>query len=221
VLILVDTPGAVFTSEQVMRLTGISRRRLTYWLGHGFVSGEVDGARGCGHIRLGSFANLLEVRVVLWLRENLSLHLLGKVLCKLRQRGFAFPLAELRIAVVRGRNAERVIIQEPDGTWGEPLSGQLVMELVRPLDRCSAEVTKAAERDRKLRRRARAIEQHRGRLGSAPVFDGHGCQLRPCNACWLRDGMLANRGRVSEPYPGRTCERPLNVRRASCAVLRR
>ena len=46
VLILVDNPGAVFTSEQVMRLTGVSRRRLTYWLDHGIVSAEVDEARG-------------------------------------------------------------------------------------------------------------------------------------------------------------------------------
>ena len=138
VLILVDNPGVVFTSEQVMRLTGVSRRRLTYWLDHGIVSAEVDEARGRGHIRLWSFANLLEVRVALWLRESVSLQLLGKIVRKLRQRGFASPLAELRVAVVRGRSAERVIIQEPHGTWGEPLSGQLVMELVLPLDRFSA-----------------------------------------------------------------------------------
>jgi uncharacterized protein (DUF433 family) len=209
VLILVENPGAVFTSEQVMRLTGVSRRRLTYWLDHGIVSAEVDEARGRGHIRLWSFANLLEVRVALWLRESVSLQLLGKIVRKLRQRGFASPLAELRVAVVRGRSAERVTIQEPDGTWGEPLSGQLVMELVLPLDRFSAEVAKAAERDRKLRRRAGAIEQHRGRLGSTPVFAGTRIPVAAVQRL-LAAGWDASR--IVAEYPGLT---PADVRAAA------
>jgi uncharacterized protein (DUF433 family) len=173
VLILVDNPVAVFTSEQVIRLTGVSRRRLTYWLEHGIVSAEIDEARGRGHVRLWSFANLVEVRAALWLRERVSLQLMGKIVRKLRARGFATPFAEVCVGVVEsGRGPDRVIVQEPDGTWSEPLSGQLVMELTLPLDRFGEEVAKAAERDRKLRRRAGRIEQHRGRLGSAPVFAG-------------------------------------------------
>src|ERR1017187_4694858 len=94
---------AAFTSEQVMRITGVSRRRLTYWLERGVVTAEVDAARGRGHVRLWSFGNLLEVRVALWLREKVSLQLLTKVVRKLCREGLTKPLADLRVAVVEGK----------------------------------------------------------------------------------------------------------------------
>lgn len=61
---------AAFTTEQVMRITGVSRRRLTYWLERGVIGAETEVMRGRRHIRVWSFRNLVEVRVALWLRER-------------------------------------------------------------------------------------------------------------------------------------------------------
>ena len=127
-----------------------------------------------------SFTNLLEVRVALWLREQVSLQLLGKIVPALRKRGFDAPLAQLRVGVVEHRNHQkRVIIQNPDGAWEEPLSGQLILEIVLPLGQFRVELEAAAERDRKRQRRPGQIERKRGRLGSEPVFAGTRSPWRP------------------------------------------
>ena len=44
----VDHPVRAFTSEQVMRVTGISKRKLNYWLDNGIISADIDEARGRG-----------------------------------------------------------------------------------------------------------------------------------------------------------------------------
>ena len=156
-----------------MRLTGVSRRRLAYWLDRGVVSADVDVARGRGRVRLWSFTNLVEIRVAVWLRERVSLQLLGKVVGALHRRGYSFPLAEVRVAVVDAeRHRVRVVVQGPDGRWEEPLSGQLVMELVLPLARFQDELTAALEHERRATRVPGRIERKRGHLGSEPVFAG-------------------------------------------------
>jgi len=166
--------GAAFTTEQAIRLTGVSRRRLTYWLERGIVGAEADVIRGRRHVRLWSFTNLLEIRVALWLRDRVSLQYLGRVVHALRDHGLTTPLAEVRVAVVEaiGRKGLSIVVQGPDGAWEEPLSGQLVMELVLPLGRFREELSNAVERDRRQNRRPGQVEQHRGQLGSAAVFAG-------------------------------------------------
>jgi uncharacterized protein (DUF433 family) len=195
------TVDQVFTSERMMRLTGVSRRRLAYWLDRGIVSADVDAAKGRGRVRLWSFSNLVEVRVALALRDEVSLQLLGKIVRKLRERGMTLPLSQVRIAVDRLGSSSRVVIQESDGSWAEPLSGQGVMILDLPLDQYGRELVEAAERDRKTQRREGLIEQRRGRLGSAPVFAGTRVPVatvkRLLDAGWGDERILAE-------YPGLT-----------------
>jgi uncharacterized protein (DUF433 family) len=158
-----------------MRVTGISRRRLNYWLDHGIISADIDAAKGRGHVRLWSFDNLLEVRVALWLRDRVSLQLLTKIVKSLRRRGYETPLATLVLAVVEphaARATSRVIFQDETGQWEEALSGQLVMELSLPVGAMRDQLAKALERDQRKRRKAGQIERQRGRLGSVPVFAG-------------------------------------------------
>src|SRR3989442_13496227 len=104
-----------------MRVTGISRRRLAYWLDHGILAADVDEARGRGRVRLWSFRNLLEVRVALWLRDKVSLQLIRAMVGKLRAlEGLDHPLTDVSFAVVEStRKARRqdVVIQQPDGSW--------------------------------------------------------------------------------------------------------
>ena len=163
---------SAYTSDQVIRFTVVSRRRLAYWLDKGVISADVDEARGRGRIRLWSFANLVEVRAALWLREHVSLQLLREVVAALRRRGLAYPLAEVRVAVVEAPRRSRVLVRLADGSWEEPLTGQVVMELVVPVGQFRSELEQTIAGEEARRRRPGTIERHRGRLGSAPVFAG-------------------------------------------------
>lgn len=191
-----------FTTDQVIRITGVSRRRLAYWLDRGIVSADIDEARGRGRIRLWSFRNLLEVRVALWLRDRLSLQLIGRIVKELRKAGLTSPLATVRFAVLaRGRRGDSVVIQTGTGEWAHPIRGQIIFEGTLPLQRFGEELTAAADRDYKRRRRARVIERRRGKLGSKPVFAGTRIPvetvIRLHSAGWDLERILDN-------YPGLT-----------------
>jgi uncharacterized protein (DUF433 family) len=193
-----------WTTEQVIRITGVSKRRLGYWLDKEIVDADIDEARGRGRVRLWSFSNLLEVRVALWLRDRVSLQLIGKIVEHLRKRGVDQPLAELRFAIVDTGKKKRptdVVVQGPDGTWETPLEGQVVMEVVLPLERFADELRAASERDRSRQRQAGRIERRRGRLGSAEVLAGTRVPVatirRLHEAGWPND-------RIIENYPGLT-----------------
>ena len=201
-VIIVDLGEAAFTSEQVMRITGVTRRRLNYWLDKNVISTDVSEGRGRGRVRLWSFTNLLEVRVALFLRERISLQLLRDVVHALRGRGLAHPLAEVRVAVMEASSrTSRIVVKGADGTWEEPLTGQLVMELVVPLGRFRSELENEVVVDRDRRRRPGVVERRRGRLGSAPVFSGTRVPVaavkRLQRAGWSDKRILAE-------YPGLT-----------------
>jgi uncharacterized protein (DUF433 family) len=168
--------GVVFTTDQVIRLTGISRRRLAYWLDHDILVADIDEARGRGHVRLWSFRNLLEVRVALWLRDKVSLQLIRAIVGKLRSHEeMEHPLGDVSFGVVETTLKARrqdVVIQRRDGSWEPWAEGQKVMEVVVPLRRFADELREAADADRRARRRVGVVERRRGALGSAPVLAG-------------------------------------------------
>lgn len=206
-VVVIDEELGAFTAEQVMRLTGISRRRLAYWLDSGILAADVDAARGRGHVRLFSFRNLVEVRVALWLRDKVSLQLIRKIVARLRRGdGPDRPLVELRFAVIEDRSGRRpprheVIVQGPDGSWEEARSGQKVLEITVPLQAFAEELHEAAEKDRRRRRRAGKVERRRGVLGSTPVLAGTRVPTSAIrslrNAGYSVDRILRN-------YPGLT-----------------
>jgi uncharacterized protein (DUF433 family) len=193
-----------FTTEQVLRITGVSKRRLNYWLERGIIGADVDEARGRGHVRLWSFANLVEVRVALWLRDRISLQVIGRIVEQLRKRGVDLPLADLRFAVVdttRRRRPTDIVVQRPDGSYEMPLDGQIVMEVVLPLERFADELRQAAERDRSRRRQPGRIERYRGRLGSRDVLAG---TRVPVSALQRLHDAGWSMSRIIENYPGLT-----------------
>jgi len=195
---------AAFTSEQVMRITGITRQRLNYWVKTGILKPEIDQAHGRGRVRLWSFTNLLELKAALSLREELSLQTLRKVIRLLRERGFAAPLAEVRIGVTQpeGQPSRAVLLNE-DGTCEEALTGQLLMQLVVPLERYRGELRSLIAADRRSRRRAGVIERRRGRLGSEAVFAG----TRVPVAAVQRMGAAGwTEARILKEYPDLTTE---------------
>lgn len=192
----------VFTSEQLMRLTGITRQRLAYWLDTNVIAADVDRAKGRGRIRLFSFSNLVEVRVALWLRDKVPLQLIREIVARLRERdGALHPLAEVSFGVIEGakKSRDRVIVKGADGVWENWSSGQKVMEITIPLKYFSDDLHSKAVADRRRQRRAGKVEKRRGALGSVPLIAGTRVPVRSIqsltDAGWDIDRILDN-------YPG-------------------
>jgi uncharacterized protein (DUF433 family) len=178
-VLIMDAVRGVYTSEQVMRLTGISRRKLSYWLAAAVVTADIDRAKGRGRVRLFSFQNLVEIRTAMHLRvgEEISLQLLRKVVSRMREElDVEPPLAELTLGVLRGgsqrRPTYRVVVQGSDGVWEHGEDGQRIFDIPLPLRRFTEELVAAAERDAQERRRPGEVERRRGALGSTPVLTG-------------------------------------------------
>jgi len=60
---------SVFTAAEVVRLTGVNRKTLHYWVQEGFITPSVAGRYGTRQARLWSFADLVALRVMQRLRE--------------------------------------------------------------------------------------------------------------------------------------------------------
>jgi uncharacterized protein (DUF433 family) len=195
----VSADRRAFTTEQVLRVTGVSRRKLAYWLDREIISADIDVARGRGHVRLWSFRNLVEIKVALWLRERVSLQLIGRIVATLRTEGYVEPLAEVRYAVVDTGSARRpteVVVQHADGSWVLPVGGQIVFEGVLPLAQFADELERSAGNEARIRRTVGAIEQRRGALGSAAVLAGTRIPVKTITrlraAGWDEERILEN-----------------------------
>lgn len=89
---------ASFGSRAVSKLTGITQRQLQYWDEHNLVKPSVSSAEGRGSIRLYSFADLVQLKVLKGLRDNgITLQKVRKSLHYLNKNfpNVAKPLAEL------------------------------------------------------------------------------------------------------------------------------
>lgn len=195
-----DVVQQAFTTEQVLAVTGVTRRKLAYWLEHEVVTADVDRARGRGHVRLFAFRNLLEVRVAVWLRDEVSLQLLRKIVQRFREQGVEKPLADLSFAVIErtsGRHRRDVVVQQPDGSWEHGESGQKIMEITVPLRRFTAELETAIKKNR--RRAVGTVERRRGVLGSTPVLAG---TRVPTRAIWALHRAGYDITRITQSYPG-------------------
>lgn len=172
-----DRVRGVFTSEQVMRLTGITKRKLSYWLDAQVVTADIDRAKGRGRVRLYSFQNLVEIRTAMYLREEVSLQILRKVVGRLRDvLDLDHPLAELTLGVLRSgserRHSYRVIVQSPDGVWEHGEDGQRILTIPLPMQQLTQDLEAAVASDDQARRRPGEVERRRGAMGSAPVLTG-------------------------------------------------
>lgn len=198
-----------FTTDQVIRLTGLTRRKLEYWIETGVLNADVDLAKGRGHVRLFSFQNLIEARTAAWLRDKISLQLIRKIVGRLRETGLERPLTSVRFGVIEfvesaGHERYEVVLELPEGgweSWRRP--GQLIMELTVPIEAFAAALRSEAAEERQARRRVAKIERRRGVLGSTPVLAG---TRVPTSAIWnLHKAGLEARAIVRE-YPGLTAE---------------
>src|SRR5437764_13810122 len=92
----VSDPPVAFTTDQVLRLAGLTKGKLEYWIATGVLHADVDLAKGRGRVRLFSFQNLVEARMAAWLRDKVSLQLIRKIVGRLRETGLDRPLTSVR-----------------------------------------------------------------------------------------------------------------------------
>jgi uncharacterized protein (DUF433 family) len=198
---------AAFTKEQALRLTGASPRRLSYWMKTGLLTPAIQRTKGTGKVkvRLFSFANLLELRVAVWLRDTVSLQLIRKIVDRLRERGLLNPLSSVRFGVIEyplksGSSTYEVVMQMDDGrweSWRQP--GQLIMELTVPIQTLAESLEQKIESDRARRSKVGHVERRRGVMGSTPVVAGTRVPTRAIYDLHLAGYPAA---KILESYPG-------------------
>ena len=171
----VRLPDQAFSTDQVIRLTHVLGAGASCI---GLTTGSSAPTRWTGpawrgRIRVWSFTNLLEVRVALWLREQVSRQLLGKIVPALRREASTRPWARSwGWLVVEDRSRKRVIVvQSPDGAWEEPLSGR-----VDPRDRSAPRAVPGGARGGGAARPQAAAAPGSDRAQAWP------CRLEPVSA---------------------------------------
>lgn len=90
-----------FRTSEVSKITGLTQRQLDHWDRTGFLKPSLDPGEGRGKVRLYSFNDLVQLKVVKELRDaGVSLQALRKVVGHLRTaEGLENPLAEARLVV--------------------------------------------------------------------------------------------------------------------------
>jgi uncharacterized protein (DUF433 family) len=160
---------AAFSPDTVSRLTGISKRQLSYWAPDFFPPSLGQEERGRGVARLYSFRDVVALRVINALRNNARLPLqhLREVGEKLKALGEDL-WARTTLFVVNGRVA---FVNPESETVEDVLSGQRVLQI--PLAKVTGE-TRDAVQD--LFRRdpdtVGHIERQRNVAGNQPVIAG-------------------------------------------------
>jgi uncharacterized protein (DUF433 family) len=200
-----DLQTAAFTSDQALRLTGASRRRLGYWVDTGLISPSIQRGEGRGRVRLFSFANLLELRTAVWLRDKVSLQLIRKIVQRLHEQGLDQPLSSVTFGVIEyqrkdGGSSYDVVLQRADGQWEEwRRPGQLIIELTVPIKTFVEELGKKIAADGARRTKVGKVERRRGVLGSTTVIAG---TRIPTRAVWdLHEAGYSDRA-ILRSYPG-------------------
>ena len=200
-----DETLVAFTARQAQELTGVTRRKLDYWIDRGLITPQVDEAKGRGRVRLFSLSDLVELRVAVWLRDRISLQLIRKVVDALRAEGLDHPLRSITFGVIEGgarAKGDDLVIQRDDGEWERAVPpGQLIMQITVPVERFRTEIGRGLEAERKRTRHIGKVERRRGVLGSVEVFAGTRIPVRSIKA--LHDAGYSVE-RILESYPGIT-----------------
>lgn len=164
-----DESIVTVSPDRAARLTGLSRRQLTYWAERGIgapsVQQAIDGR--LRHIRLYEFQDLMALMVAAQLRSSgISLQHIRSVVRHLNDNGYERPLTELRFATV----GKHIYFQHPDGEWESDLKkDQIILHQVLELAPLRARVWRGIVRSDDERGRS---ERRRGTLGSKELFAG-------------------------------------------------
>lgn len=118
-----DSKG--FTTTRVYEITGISFRKIRYWDQEGLVKPNATPDRKNWKRRLYTLPDIVCLLVIKALREKgVSLKKIKESVERIEVTGIYHPLAKLRVACL----AQTVIFKKSDGTYVDPISGQLVIK---------------------------------------------------------------------------------------------
>jgi DNA-binding transcriptional MerR regulator len=114
-----------FTTTWIHENTGISLRKLRYWDQEGLVKPKASPDRKNWKRRLYTLPDIVCLLVINALRENgVSLRKIKDSVERIEVTGIHHPLAKLRVACL----AQTVIFKKSDGTYVDPISGQMVIK---------------------------------------------------------------------------------------------
>jgi uncharacterized protein (DUF433 family) len=154
--------------DAAVKLTGLSRRQITYWEKTGLLAPEID-ARVTKNrkVRLYGLLDLMSLLVVAELRtRDVSLQHVRKIIEHFRERGYERPLTEIRYAT----HGKSVYFQLPDGAWeNDALPKQVVLRDVLDLTPLRRRLDAATRRDPQTVGRQ---DRRRGLMGGKPVIAG-------------------------------------------------
>lgn len=165
---MVDEQLLAVTRNTAARIAHISTRRVDYWAETGLVTPSAD-RKVTDHrrVRLYGFIDLLALAVAAELvGRGASLQHIRQIVRRLKARGYARPLTELKYATV----GKQVYFQHEDGTWeGGLRPDQIVFHQVLNLEPIRNRISRAVKRDE---HQVGRIEKRRGVHGSKPVLAG-------------------------------------------------
>ncbi|MEX0783286.1 MAG: DUF433 domain-containing protein [Dehalococcoidia bacterium] len=167
-----------FSPDQVCRVTGLSRRQLTYWNDTGFFSPRFADRSRRRFAGMYSFKDVVGLRTLAKLRDRLPLQELRRVGEWLSER-YEEPWSSLRFFVV-GR---RVVFEDAQGLRAEARTGQTVLPVELGAIELEADIEARKLLDRSEEQIGRIVRnryvQHNAwvldgtRIPTAAVWDFH------------------------------------------------
>ena len=215
----VDEQLVAFTRDRAAELTGLSNRQLDYWrttrLMEPSTSHAVSDYRS---VRLYDFADMLELATIAQLLESeVPTRRVRKIVDRMRKRGVARPLSEIRYGVAErslkksGKPGQLlVVLVLEDGTLeGDDTPGQMVLQGSVDVTEIRAKLISSTERGGDDVGR---VEKRRGALGSKEVFAGTRIPVATVKS-YLREGVPEHE--ILEAFPALRSEDVEAVRSAS------
>ncbi|MFZ5768773.1 MAG: MerR family transcriptional regulator [Bacillota bacterium] len=136
-----------FTTSDVMKYTGLSRRQLTYWDKIGAFKPSQRESRGRGSPRVYSYLDVVQLRVLRKLLEaGMSRRNIRRCLAYLREKVSRTALASGRFIVVGKRP---LMVSDPEKAIDLARGGQLIWMI--GIDAVATEVTEAVTKSIRVR----------------------------------------------------------------------
>jgi DNA-binding transcriptional MerR regulator len=184
---------SAFDADHITRITGLTKRQLSYWDATGFFTPQYDQSL----IRVFSFRDAVSLRTIhiLKTKHQISIQKLRTIAQRLTEYSDA-PFAELKLRVLN----KQVHFDEPDtGRTRNVMSGQYVLlPIIDVVEDVKKSVARLDERDASQLGR---IEQKKSVSHNARVFAGTRVPVRAVRH-FLEDGFSV--GEILKEYPSLT-----------------
>ena len=190
---LPDGPICAFSAQHVCELTGLSDSQLRYWNKTGFFRPEAGPIRRGPYKRIYSFRDVVGLRTLALLRQNVSLQWLRRASEELHKY-FKHPWSTLKFYT---RGADVVFESERGGfiSAGDAHQRAFDIQLQRVTDDMLAAVERLRERKKEEIGR---ISQHRYTVNNRPVIAG---TRIPVSAIWEFHKAGYSEEQIMSEYP--------------------